>query len=87
MRPLPEARTVIGDRSDRGASLGLDDQPVDGSHWSSRTKRPDNPCEPTYRRHARLRKIFKTRGDFPSNETASKLIRLALRNITANCGR
>ncbi len=34
--------------------------------------------------HARLRKIIKTRGHFPSDEAASKLIWLALRNITAD---
>jgi transposase-like protein len=33
--------------------------------------------------HARLRKIIKTRGHFPSDEAATKLIWLALRNITA----
>ena len=33
--------------------------------------------------NARLRKILKTRGHFPSDEAASKLIWLALRNITA----
>jgi transposase-like protein len=32
--------------------------------------------------HARLRKIIKARGHFP-NEAATKLIWLALRNITA----
>jgi putative transposase len=32
--------------------------------------------------HARLRKIIKTRGHFPSDESAMKLIWLALRNIT-----
>jgi len=37
--------------------------------------------------HARLRKIIKTRGHFPSDEAATKLIWLALRNITANWGR
>ena len=37
--------------------------------------------------HARLRKIIKTRGNFPSDEAATKLIWLALRNITANWGR
>jgi transposase-like protein len=36
--------------------------------------------------NARLRKIIKTRGHFPSDEAASKLIWLALRNITANWG-
>lgn len=34
--------------------------------------------------NSRLRKIIKTRGHFPSDEAASKLIWLALRNITAN---
>ena len=34
--------------------------------------------------NARLRKIIKTRGHFPSDDAASKLIWLALRNITAN---
>jgi putative transposase len=34
--------------------------------------------------HARLRKIIKTRGHFPSDEAATKLIWLALRNITAS---
>ncbi|MDR1424012.1 MAG: transposase, partial [Azoarcus sp.] len=34
--------------------------------------------------NARLRKILKTRGHFPSDEAASKLIWLALRNITAD---
>ena len=34
--------------------------------------------------HARLRKILKTRGHFPTNEAATKLIWLALRNITAS---
>jgi len=37
--------------------------------------------------NARLRKILKTRGHFPSDEAASKLIWLALRNITANWAR
>ena len=33
--------------------------------------------------HAQLRKIIKTRGHFPNDDAATKLIRLALRNITA----
>jgi len=33
--------------------------------------------------HARLRKIIKSRGHFPNDEAATKLIWLALRNITA----
>ena len=37
--------------------------------------------------HARLRKIIKTRGHFPSDDAATKLIWLALRNITADRGR
>jgi putative transposase len=37
--------------------------------------------------NARVRKIIKTRGHFPSNEAATKLIWLALRNITADWGR
>ena len=37
--------------------------------------------------HSRLRKIIKTRGHFPSDEAASKLIWLALRNITADWSR
>ena len=37
--------------------------------------------------NARLRKIIKTRGHFPSDEAATKLIWLALRNITAAWGR
>jgi len=37
--------------------------------------------------NARLRKIIKTRGHFPSDEAASKLIWLALRNITAEWSR
>ncbi len=37
--------------------------------------------------NARLRKIIKSRGHFPSNDAASKLIWLALRNITAEWGR
>ena len=37
--------------------------------------------------HARLRKILKTRGHFPTDEAATKLIWLALRNITANWGK
>ena len=32
--------------------------------------------------NARLRKIIKTRGHFPSDEAATKLLYLALRNIT-----
>jgi len=36
--------------------------------------------------NARLRKIIKNRGHFPSDEAASKLIWLALRNITADWG-
>jgi len=32
--------------------------------------------------HAQLRKIIKTRGHFPTDEAATKLIWLALRNIT-----
>jgi len=37
--------------------------------------------------NARLRKIIKTRGHFPSDEAAGKLIWLALRNITAGWSR
>ena len=37
--------------------------------------------------HARLRKILKTRGHFPNDEAATKLIWLALRNITASWGK
>ena len=37
--------------------------------------------------NARLRKIIKTRGDFPSDDAATKLIRLAMRNIAADWGR
>ena len=37
--------------------------------------------------HARLRKIIKTRGHFPTDEAATKLIWLALRNITASWGK
>ena len=33
--------------------------------------------------HARVRKVIKTRGHFPTDEAATKLIWLALRNITA----
>ena len=37
--------------------------------------------------YARIRKIIKTRGHFPSDEAASKLIWLALRSITADWSR
>jgi transposase-like protein len=37
--------------------------------------------------HARLRKIIKTRGHFPNDDAATKLIWLALRNITADWSR
>ena len=37
--------------------------------------------------NARLRKIIKTCGHFPSDDAANKLIWLALRNITADWGR
>jgi transposase-like protein len=37
--------------------------------------------------HARLRKIIKTRGHLPSDDAATKLIWLALRNVTADWGR
>jgi putative transposase len=37
--------------------------------------------------NARLRKIIKTRGHFPTGDAASKLIWLALRNITADWGK
>jgi transposase-like protein len=37
--------------------------------------------------NARLRKILKTRGHFPSDDAAAKLIWLALRNITTDWGR
>jgi len=37
--------------------------------------------------NARLRRILKTRGHFPTDEAATKLIWLALRNITADWGR
>jgi len=33
--------------------------------------------------HAQLRKIIRTRGHFPHDDAATKLIWLALRNITA----
>jgi putative transposase len=36
--------------------------------------------------NARLRKIIKSRGHFPSDDAATKLIWLALRNITADWG-
>ncbi|AKM33269.1 hypothetical protein AB870_23985 (plasmid) [Pandoraea faecigallinarum] len=37
--------------------------------------------------NSQLRKIIKTRGHFPTDDAATKLIWLALRNITADCGR
>ena len=37
--------------------------------------------------HSQLRKIIKTRGHFPSDDAATRLIWLALRNITADWGR
>ena len=37
--------------------------------------------------HSQLRKIIKTRGHFPSDDAATKLIWLALRNITADWSR
>lgn len=37
--------------------------------------------------HMRLRKIIKTRGHFPNDEAAMKLLWLALRNITADWGK
>ncbi len=37
--------------------------------------------------NARLRKIIKTRGHFPTDDAAAKLIWLALRNITADWSR
>jgi putative transposase len=37
--------------------------------------------------HARLRKILKTRGHFPTDEAATKRIWLALRNITRDWAR
>ena len=37
--------------------------------------------------NAQLRKIIKSRGHFPSDDAATKLIRLALRNITADWAR
>ncbi len=37
--------------------------------------------------NARLRKIIKSRGHFPSDDAATKLIWLALHNITADWGR
>ena len=37
--------------------------------------------------HMQLRKIIKNRGHFPSDEAATKLIWLALRNITADWSR
>jgi len=37
--------------------------------------------------HSQLRKIIKTRGHFPNDDAASKLIWLALRNITAHWSR
>jgi putative transposase len=37
--------------------------------------------------NARLRKIIKTRGHFPSDDAATQLIWLPLRNITADWGR
>ena len=37
--------------------------------------------------NARVRKIIKTRGHFPTGDAANKLIWLALRNITANWGK
>jgi putative transposase len=37
--------------------------------------------------HGQLRKIIKTRGQFPTDEAATKLIWLALRNITAKWAR
>ena len=37
--------------------------------------------------NSQLRKIIKTRGHFPSDDAATTLIWLALRNITANLSR
>ncbi len=43
-----------------------------------------NPLESV---HARVRKILKTRGHFPTDAAAIKLLWLALRNITATWGK
>jgi len=37
--------------------------------------------------HSRLRRIIRTRGHFPSDDAASKLIGLARRNITTDWSR
>ena len=37
--------------------------------------------------NARVRKIIETRGHFPTDDAANKLIWLALRNITADWGK
>jgi putative transposase len=37
--------------------------------------------------HRQLRKIIKTRGHFPTDDAATKLLWLALRNITLQWGR
>jgi len=53
---------------------------------------PPAICEVIYTTNAiesinsQLRKIIKTRGHFPTDEAATKLILLALQNITANWG-
>lgn len=54
---------------------------------------PSEVCKVIYTTNAieninsQLRKIIKTRGHFPSDEAATKLIWFALRNITADWGR
>ena len=46
-----------------------------------------NATNATESANARLRKIIKTRGQLPSDDAATKLIWLALRNITKDWGR
>lgn len=47
-----------------------------------RCARSSTPPTPSNPGHMRLRKIIKTRGHFPTDEAAVKLLHLALKNIT-----
>lgn len=59
---------------------------MDGSHPPPAIRKVIYTTSAIESINAQLRKIIKTRGHFPNDEAATKLIWLGLRNITANWG-
>jgi putative transposase len=81
------SRPIRGGTTERGWRAGYFDPVIPFLAFSSEIRRVIYTTNAIESVNARVRKIIKTRGHFPNDDRASRLIWLALCNITADWGR